>query len=179
LMNIKIAVSLVALSWLLAVLIFLPILLDGSITETSKSGFCKWSDIGRAVTIGLPMLVSAIASVIPCVYLYNAIMNNWRNILKCTYADTATKAKLSAVIKHLQASRKQVTNLLLLIVVPVAFGLIYPLLKFVLFVVGGASVSGSPVVVRLLLPCLWGVSLLLRSVLFGLRLHLCGVWKCN
>ena len=131
------------------------------------------------VTIGLPMLMSAIASVIPCVYLYNAIMNNWRNILKCTCADTATKAELSAVIKHLQASRKRVTNLLLLIIVPVAFGLIYPLLKFVLFVVGGASVSDSPVVVHLLLPCLWGVSLLLRSVLFGWRLHLCGVWKCN
>lgn len=176
-MGTKLAVAFVAGAWLLSLIFFIPVV-TGEDTERTKSCFCKWDDEVRTYTYGIPITLSVVTSVPLCAYLYYAVLKSWRDIRECY--DPAKKTKLRLTLEGLMANRKLATNLFLLSIVPLIFGFLYPTLKSLCVAIGGEEFAESPYLVYVVLPYIGVASMILRSVLFGFRLHSqVKVWSCK
>ena len=164
----KVAVVCVCSAWCVALLFFVPLIIDEG-TERTKSSFCKWTDDDRAFAFGIPITVSGIISVTLCIYLYYAVVRSWWNVRRCT--DPSVKANLQLTFEGLRENRKLATNLLLLSVVPAVFGFLYPTFRSLSQAAGGEDFSDSPYIVYVVLPYIGVASIIVRSILFGFRLH--------
>lgn len=176
-MGTKLASLLVASAWYISLLFFIPII-TGNDTERTKSSFYRWDDNNRTYTYGIPITLSIIVSMPLCAYLYYAVVKSWRDVRQCS--DPSTKAKLRLTFEALRAHRKLAINLLLLSIVPLIFGFLYPTLKSLSMAAGGKEFTNSPFLVYVLLPYIGVASVILHSVLFGFRLHSqVKVWSCK
>ena len=176
-MGIKVAVVFVASAWILSILFFIPAVTVEDVEKT-KSNFCKGDNKVRSFTYGIPITLSLVTSVPLCAYLYYAVLKSWRDVRQCS--DPSMKAKLRLTLEGLLANRKLATNLFLLSIVPPIFGFLYPILQYLSVAVGGEELAESPYLVYVVLPYIGVASIILRSVLFGFRLHSqVKVWSCK
>ena len=167
-MGTKVAVVCVGCAWCIALLFFAPSITDED-TERTKSSFCKWTDSGRAFAYGIPITISTMITVPLYVYLYYVVVRSWWDVRQCT--DPSVKAKLQLTFEGLRENRKLATNLLLLFVVPMIFGFLYPTVRYLSHAAGGEDFSDSPYIIYVVLPYISTASMIVRSVLFGFRLH--------
>lgn len=164
----KVAVMCVGLAWCVALLFFTPLVIDED-TERTKSSFCKWTDDDRDFAYGIPITISSVVSVILYVYLYYAVVRSWWNVRQCS--DPSVKVNLQLTFEGLRENRKLATNLLLLSVVPAIFGFLYPTLRALSHAAGGEDFRNNPYIDYVVLPYIGVASIIVRSVLFGFRLH--------
>ena len=176
-MRAKLAFVLVGCAWCCSLLSFIPVIAEEN-SEKTKSNNCRWNPNGRAVTYGIPIIVSSLVSVSLSSYLYFAVLKSWRDVRQCT--EPSTRMKLNLTFQGLLAHRKLATNLLLFSIVPMIFGFFYPVLKSLSSAAGGDDFSDSPFLVYVVLPYIGIAGIILRSVLFGFRLHSqVKVWSCK
>jgi len=166
-MGIRLALTLVVIAWCSALLFFVPLITDET-TEKTKSSFCKWDEKSRAIVYGTPLMLTTIISVSLYVYLYRTVLRSWRDVRQSS--DPSTKKKMNLFIEGLLANRKLATNLLLLTIVPMIFGFLYPVLDVLSSSVGG-DFKESPYLVYVVIPYIGIASIIVRSILFGFRLH--------
>ena len=167
-MGIRIALLCVSSSWSIGLLFLVPVI-TGEYSEITKSSFCKWTIEGRAAAFGIPITLSTGIAVPLYAYLYYAILKSWWNVRQCT--DPSNKAKLQLTFEGLQENRKLATNLVLLSVMPMIFGFLYPTFRSLFLAAVGKDFSDSPYIVYVVLPYIGVASIIVRSVLFGFRLH--------
>ena len=164
----KVAVMCVGSAWCATLLFFIPLIVNED-TEKTKSSFCKWTDNNRDFAYGIPITISTVISLILDIYLYYAVLRSWWNVRQCT--DPSVKANLQLTFEGLRENRKLATNLLLLSVVPAIFGFLYPTVRTLSRAAGGEDFNNNPYIVYVVLPYIGVASMIVRSVLFGFRLH--------
>ena len=167
-MGTKVAVVCVGSAWCVGLLFFAPLITDEN-TERTKSSFCKWTENDRAFAYGIPITISTLTSVPLYGYLYYTVVKSWWNVRQCT--DPSMKANLQLTFEGLRENRKLATNLVLLYVVPMIFGFLYPTVCSLSSAAGGEDFNNSPYLVYVVLPYIGVASMIVRSVLFGFRLH--------
>ena len=155
-------------AWCAALLFFIPLIINED-AERTKSGFCKWTFNDRTFAYGIPITISTVISVALYIYLYYAVLRSWWNVRQWT--DPSVKAKLQLTFEGLRKNRKLATNLLLLSVVPAIFGFLYPTVRTLSLAAGGEDFDNNPYIVYVVLPYIGVASIIVRSVLFGFRLH--------